>query len=280
VRLAVIISLVLTTSIKAQSLIEFESVAATALGGATCAARFVEGYSRNPASGIGDSSTLATTGAEFSPYVAGVPGAMMLSGFARYQVSPEGSSAGVSVQRYSYESLFSDQSLSAEFAQSIQVSESREVVAGVRGRYRSLHFGGGYESISALLVDAGVRFDLLNALSIGVSAANLLGAKYEVTDRNEQFGQSFNAGLEYRPFPQELTVLAAIERAQDEAVRFRAGAEYVVEKLLAIRVGAVTNPSLITSGIGIHYSDFRLDAANVYHSELGNTLSFGIAWEW
>ena len=72
---------------------------------------------------------------------------------------------------------------------------------------------------------------------------------------------------------------AEIEKDSDRNPIIKGGIEYLLHPSLAIRLGASTNPSLISFGIGYRLSsNFKIDVASSYHQNLGFTPGLSIQY--
>ena len=82
-------------------------------------------------------------------------------------------------------------------------------------------------------------------------------------------------GATYRPSE---GLLAVVEMASDEHIRFRGGVEYTYNQAIAARIGIETHPLSLTFGVGYSNQRYHIGIATKAHSVLGLSphLSLGL----
>lgn len=262
-----------------QSVPQVQSVRAAGVADAVVALSGTTVFDINPAGCALDSIHPVLLEGAFAPFVAGLENSTQIQGSAEYLLTPIQGTVSIGFERYSYGVLFSDQTLSLSFAKSFNLLADHRASVGARARYESLGFGGFYPGISSILVDAGLQFAITPSLNVGASATNLLGSHFllPIGDR-EDLVRAFHAGFAYTPISSSITLLAAIESEHGQKPTGHFGSEYWIEKTIALRVGATSDPSTITAGLGIQYEHLHLDAAVLY-APLVTMMSFGIGWQ-
>jgi len=138
-------------------------------------------------------------------------------------------------------------------------------------------------------VSAGLKFDYLRIGLADNSAKNLfafgVGLQYQPfkvfriaanvynpismdVDTKEKLATTFTLGIAYIP-SEKLIISIDAEKELDELFRIKAGIEYRPLKPLYLRIGAATNPTLLTFGLGTEFKNFKLDASASWHMQLG-----------
>ena len=64
---------------------------------------------------------------------------------------------------------------------------------------------------------------------------------------------------------------AEIIKEEDKPVNINAGMQYVLDKKIFARVGLYTETTSLYVGVGLKWSDFRVDVTGSYHPQLGFT---------
>jgi hypothetical protein len=131
-----------------------------------------------------------------------------------------------------------------------------------------------YGSTQAFGVDVGLLARLTDQLQWGFSAFNVNVPT--IGSASEKLPQVFVTGIAYSPIP-ELTLAADLEKDVRYPVELHAGVQYMFLDLLAARVGTTNDPSILSAGLGIHYSLIQLDYAFTNHSELGATHQMSLS---
>lgn len=122
----------------------------------------------------------------------------------------------------------------------------------------------------------GLQYQPFKVFRIGASVYNPVSMKLE-NDYKEKLATTFTLGLAYLP-SEKLSILIDAEKELDEKIRLKAGIEYAPIKELFLRVGAATNPTLITFGLGTAFKNFKLDASASWHLELGITPQLSLVY--
>src|SRR5439155_26800305 len=131
------------------------------------------------------------------------------------------------VTNLSYSNLYSDLSLYASFAKTFELANNRDAAAGIRIRYESLSTTPDYPKLHFLFLDLGFSFDLTPEASIGATALNILGEKYEtVSDETEKLERKFLIGIAYHPDALPLKLFTALEKTPIQPLNFDFGVEY------------------------------------------------------
>ena len=125
-----------------------------------------------------------------------------------------------------------------------------------------------YGSASTLGVDVGMVARFTDQVQWGFTAFNVNGPA--IGTARERLPQVFATGLAYLPIPEDMLV-ADLEKDIRYPVELHAGVQYSLLDLIALRVGTMSEPSVLSAGLGIHYSLIQLDYAFTNHVDLGPT---------
>lgn len=131
-----------------------------------------------------------------------------------------------------------------------------------------------YGSAHSLGVDVGLLAQLSDEVNWGFAAFNVNAPT--IGSAHEKLPQVFTTGLAYSPIP-EATLLVDIEKDVRYPMELHAGIEYVILDLLSLRAGTISDPSVLSAGIGIRYSIVALDYAFTNHTELGATHQMSLS---
>ena len=123
-----------------------------------------------------------------------------------------------------------------------------------------------YGAASTWGVDVGLLACISEEVCWGFSAFNVNAPT--IGAARERLPQVFVTGLAYSPIV-EATLLVDIQKDVRYPAELHAGVEYLILDLLALRAGTTNDPSILSAGLGIHYSFVRLDYAFSNHAELG-----------
>ncbi len=267
-------------SLRAQSGPEAGSVRSSALAGAVVGYNHGNPLDANPASSPIDSAHAFAIEGLFSPNIAGLDHSNQIAATLATKLEVIDATVGAGFVRYGYGDLFSDQTIALSLQRSFQLGSARSANAGLRARYRSFSFGEAAPPISSLLLDAGLQFSLTSTIGIGVAAQNLLGAHLIVADGSlESYKRDFDFGLVISPLRSKISIAAAARTTIGDHTRGKFAAEYSLEDYLVLRIGALTDPSVITGGIGLKYHGIALDAG-IVSSPLNTQLTLGFGWQW
>ncbi len=129
---------------------------------------------------------------------------------------------------------------------------------------------------AAFTFDIGILYKPVKNLSIGAKVFNPIRAKTGM-DYIEEIPAIINVGLAYKPSAKVTICLEGEQNLQDD-LRFKAGAEYNIIDQLYLRGGYLSNPSMLTAGIGIKIKSLNLDFSSQFHQQLGLTPGVGISY--
>jgi len=87
--------------------------------------------------------------------------------------------------------------------------------------------------------------------------------------------QGVRGGVAYRPYDGVVTTFD-IGKQIGQDIRYFGGIEFRVAEPLHLRFGAQSKPNLLNVGIGLNYSNLKLDIAYSHHPVLDPTLHYGL----
>ena len=183
----------------------------------------------------------------------------------------KGGAFGLSYSSFGY-SAYSENKYALAFGKSF----GENISAGIQLDYLTTKIAENYGSKGVLAAEAGVLFKATQKLSIGIHAYNLSRAKLADYD-NERVPTVLRLGLQYK-FSDKVYIAVETEKDMDKKAILKVGAEYMVAKVLYVRAGLASNPSLSCFGFGIHLKGFKLDITSTYHSVLGFSPQIGLGY--
>jgi hypothetical protein len=147
--------------------------------------------------------------------------------------------------------------------------------AAISGNYHQLHIQN-YGLARSLSIEVGLQYWVNSNLCLGVHIANPNQSAYSsniaVIPRSAQIGASYR-------FSDELKLATSIYKVSNNPVDICAGIEYSLVDWIFLRGGISVNPLKQYIGVGIHYSQFRLDLATVSHTTLGYSPQLALSYE-
>ncbi|HEY6160158.1 MAG TPA: hypothetical protein VI112_03015, partial [Bacteroidia bacterium] len=183
-----------------------------------------------------------------------------------------GGTFGLSYSSFGY-SAYSENKYGLAFGKSF----GENISAGIQMDYLTTHIIENYGSKGTLVAEAGMQFKVLKKLTMGVHVYNLTRSKLADYD-NERVPTVMRLGLTYK-FSDKVFVSVETEKDMDRKSVLKAGAEYMVAKVLYIRAGIASNPSLSCFGFGLNLKGFKIDITATYHSVLGFTPQMGLGYD-
>jgi len=126
-------------------------------------------------------------------------------------------------------------------------------------------------------VDVGMQASIYKRTYIGMYLYNLNAPTIGVESERE-LPRRIVIGAAYKPYT-GLTTSLSMNKALGFDTQYEAGFEFQLIEMLALRLGASTQPSRFSAGAGINYQGFRLDYSFRNHPTLSETHSFSITYE-
>ncbi len=133
-----------------------------------------------------------------------------------------------------------------------------------------------YGNKSIITFELGFQAQLIENLYVGAHVFNPI--RQEIVE-NEKVPTIFRLGASYNP-TKKLIISSELEKDMDYDMVFKAGIEYFLIDILALRVGVSTNPTLNSFGLGLKLKNgLKIDVASSYHYALGFTPAFTLSYE-
>ncbi len=123
-----------------------------------------------------------------------------------------------------------------------------------------------YTSASTVNFEIGAIVHLTDKVNMGVHVYNPVGGKFSKTD--EKLTAAYKVGLGY-DVSDNFFISTEIMKEEDFPVNLNAGIQYRFMKQFFARVGVASATSTGYAGVGISWSNFRLDVTGSYHPQLG-----------
>ncbi len=111
-----------------------------------------------------------------------------------------------------------------------------------------------------------------------IASAHLLSPFQQEITEGETLPTVLRLGLTWQA-SDKVSLTAQADKDVDFPAVFRAGIDYRVSKLLALRTGVATNPTKVSFGFGIELENgLRIDAGTAWHQQLGLVPGFGVGY--
>ena len=114
--------------------------------------------------------------------------------------------------------------------------------------------------------EIGALVHLTDKLNAGVHVYNPVGGEFSKTD--EKLTSSYQVGLGYDA-SDRFFVSAEVVHEEDYPVNLNAGVQYRFAKQFFARAGIASTNSVSYAGVGLAWSNLRLDISGSYHPQLG-----------
>ena len=123
-----------------------------------------------------------------------------------------------------------------------------------------------YNSDNTVNFEIGALVHLTEKLNAGVHVYNPVGGKFSKTD--EKLTSAYKFGLGYDA-SDKFFVSAELVKEEDYPVNMNAGFQYQFAKQFFARGGISSANSVSYAGVGLAWSNLRLDISGSYHPQLG-----------
>lgn len=123
-----------------------------------------------------------------------------------------------------------------------------------------------YNSASTVNFEIGALVHLTDKLNAGVHVYNPVGGKFSKTD--EKLTSAYKFGLGYDA-SEKFFISTELVKEEDFPVNLNAGMQYRFAKQLFARVGIASATSVSYAGVGLAWSNLRLDISASCHPQLG-----------
>lgn len=129
----------------------------------------------------------------------------------------------------------------------------------------------------AFTSEIGLWVLLLDDLTLGFHIYNFLNMEYAFSYYDEAIPVNTKLGLAYQIFS-NFTVTTELENSSIYGTSVRGGMSYDILDNVVARVGAASNPALVSIGLGVKLSTFNLDMAVQSIRYVGRTASGSISY--
>jgi hypothetical protein len=123
-----------------------------------------------------------------------------------------------------------------------------------------------YLNDNTINVEIGAIVHVTDKLNAGVHVYNPIGGKFSKT--NDKLTSAFKVGLGYDA-SDRFFVSAEVVKEEDFPVNLNAGFQYQFAKQFFARLGLASATSTGYAGVGLSWSNIRLDISGSYHPQLG-----------
>lgn len=123
----------------------------------------------------------------------------------------------------------------------------------------------------------GLQYQPIKVLRFGAFVYNPISMTLS-EEYKEKLATNFVIGFSYLP-SEKLTISLDADKELNEKMRLKAGFEYKAMKMLFFRIGAATNPTLLSFGLGTEFKGFKLDVAASYDLKLGITPQISLVYK-
>lgn len=178
---------------------------------------------------------------------------------------------GLSVYRYGWET-YRNQEIGFTYARRF----GPDLAAAMAFRYQQLSIEN-YGKLQSFALDAGLRFQLNPALSLGAHLGNLsknaLSHELQYADRPLliRFGAAYQSS-------KQILLALAFEQGLNTTADARMGLEYQIIPLIALRGGLSVNPFRQYAGVGVALKKINLDMAFSSHQALGYSTQISLGY--
>lgn len=172
---------------------------------------------------------------------------------------------GLGFKRFGYKDLFHQSNISLNYGRIL----TDNITIGAGLSYLSTFIGNNYGKSGNISANLGITSKLNDKLKLGAHVSNLNRAKLD--DYNdERYPTIFTLGLQYNISDK---VESFIELDKDIAFKqsVRGSINYKIDENFVLRIGAATNPTLFSFGLGYGKKAFKIDFGSSYHQVLGFT---------
>lgn len=148
---------------------------------------------------------------------------------------------------------------------------------GVQANYHRTSIGSdNYGSSDAFTAELGFRLEVSQKVSLAAHIFN--PTRTELNDyQDERIPTILRFGGEYT-ISDEVLISGEFEKDIDQSALVRGGIEYHPAEILYLRIGAASQPSLFSFGVGLDFGVFQFDLASTYHSLLGYSPQVSLSY--
>lgn len=134
-----------------------------------------------------------------------------------------------------------------------------------------------YGTKSSIFADFGLLASVTKEISVGFRVFNA-SQSYFSKVMEEKIPTTLDGGIAYQA-SEKVLVVADVQKQVNFPASFRGGIEYAIIDILKARIGASTQPTTVSAGLGLTLKNgLNVDFANTLHQQLGYTPSFSMSW--
>ena len=132
-----------------------------------------------------------------------------------------------------------------------------------------------YGNKGSLTFELGIQSTLLKNLTL---AAHVYSPIQVTVNEDYVIPSIYRFGLAYQPSG-KVIITTEVEKDIDYPATFRGGLEYLAAEGFYLRMGAGSNPTLVSFGLGYKKGQLKIDVASAYHLDLGFMPTFSAGYE-
>lgn len=159
---------------------------------------------------------------------------------------------------------------------SVAVQLTGSISIGGATTLTSYQFGGVYQNRSSAALDAGFLWKPSEQFAAGARTVNLIGGKLP---QAAQPAREIAVGFLYRPAEEVLFTADLVDDVRYDA-SIRAGTEFMIGKMIALRAGITTAPETASLGVGLYLGSLKANLVMQRHSVGALGMSPGIDLQW
>lgn len=134
-----------------------------------------------------------------------------------------------------------------------------------------------YISDHTFSIDLGALIRFSETVNVGVMVRNATLSKFK-DDTEQYLPMEAGAGFLYK-ISDELCVTSDIYYLKNEGMSVRGGIAYTIADVVTLRGGASSNPMQYYAGAGLRWNAFQFDVSAAFHTRLGTSPQFALAYE-
>ena len=138
-----------------------------------------------------------------------------------------------------------------------------------------------YGNAGALTAEVGVRMEVSERVTVAAHLFNPTRTKLidngDLAIPDETIPTVIRLGAGYQ-ISEDVLFAGEVEKDIDRNALFRGGIEYQPVDILYLRVGASSEPSLFSFGLGVKFESFQFDLASSYSSVLGYSPQISLTY--
>lgn len=177
----------------------------------------------------------------------------------------------VGAQLYGYQ-LFRSQRVGAGY--SLKLADF--LFAGVQLNYQGIQLSQNYGSYSGMTAELGLQALISEKWRVGMSVFNLGRAKLSEFE-DDRLSTIMRLGTSFKP-SNKLMLLAEVQKDLEHDLSVKGGVEYEAIKQFYLRIGAATQPTTFSFGLGYKWKVIQLDLGSGYHQVLGWSPHFSLTY--